>query len=542
MKNTKLLSLVALLLLCAMLFASCGNSTEGIAKASSYNTVLNPNYNLTADEISNVAEISEVSGYTFMEANDNFAVFSKDLYEERETTTKVVSLRNGSVVLSVKSTVDAVYSIVLHDETPTFVAHKRYGESLAKDRYTLYDAVGNAIDSQLYQLATPEVFADMILYNATLYEEDETGKLNEVVTIAENYKLSSPDAYSEKYFYFFNKYGVDVYDREFKFKASYVTPTGADYVNGTSDYTTVVLNNGNVLIQYAMQLDPETTTYDYLTESGNEFTKYDLCTYILNVEKNKATEIDVNYVIGNMISCFDLLLAQDDDAENSYFTDKFENLAVVYEIADKRINTRTTGADIVTINNNGKITSSLKLADNQSANLPTKIADNTYRVYTDYGIAIVNAKGDTLLTIYNYSLEFVGTYLVSPKAIYDLQMNTVYSLTENEATVRGTLNGTIFIAEEVNDTTYELICLRNGTTNSLCTIDTSDPNSNRFTVNDDDGYYAIYLNTTEQYSYYNAMGELLVTSDYPLNTVVNSSEHGTVILATPNNDFYLLSK
>lgn len=538
MKRTKLCVLVALLLICAMLLASCGGDEKGISKASSFNAILNPDYNPNADKMTTASTLDGLDGYTVAEFNDDFAVFTKESFDTKEQTIKIVSLRQGTIVLSVTSSEDAQYSVTLNN-TPTFTVHKRYGENLGKDRYTLYDAAGNSIASQLYKLPTPSTFADLILFDSTLYEEDETGKLNEVVTIAENFKISEPDAYSEKYFYFFNKYGVNIYDREFKFKASYETPAGADYVFG-DDYTICVLNNGNVLIQYAMQLDPETKEYDFFTESGNEFTKFDLCTYILNPETGKTKEVKADFVIDELVSKYEL--SEEDDPNNSYFAKDFENLALVNQITDKRINTRSAGSELVLMNNSGKITSSLTLVDSQNSSIPQKIADNTYVVSTEYGRAIVNAKGDTLLTIYNSSLDIVGSHIVGEKAVYNLQMEIIYNLNENEAKILDTLNGSIFIAEEVNDTTYEVICLKDGTVSSLCTIDSSNADSNQFRIDEQGGYYCVYRSTTEQYSYFNATGDLLITSDYALSTAVTSYIHGTAILKTTNNEYFLLTK
>ena len=173
-----------------------------LSKASSFDKVLNPNYDLTA-ELTSASAIDGIDGYTFVDSSGDFAVFVKDSIDVYEPTTKVVSLRNGNVILSITSSDFAQYSVELSRKTPTFTVHKRYGENLDKNRYTLYDAAGNTLASQANSISAPTTFADMILFNSTLYEENDTGALVEVCTIPENLKISTPGAYSQNYFYFF---------------------------------------------------------------------------------------------------------------------------------------------------------------------------------------------------------------------------------------------------------------------------------------------------------------------------------------------------
>ena len=531
MKKTKLFTLVAMLLVVATLLASCGSDAEGLAKISSLSSVLNTNYDPYADEKVSASAIDGLDGYTYEESDSDFAVFTKTSYEANEQTIKIVSLRKGAVILSVTSSKEAQYSVELGRTTPTFIVHKQFGEDFSKDRYTLYDAAGNTVASHSSEIEEPSLFADLILYDSTLYEEDENGNLKEVATIAENLQIDTPDEYNEKYFYFTSKKSVTVYDRNFKLKTLWKMPSDAD------NSSISVLNNGNVLIQYLMQLDPETTKYDVI-DLDDEVTKYDLHTYILNVETGKTTAVETDYLFAQLVSNY--TITENDDKNNNYFAKNFENFAIAYKITDKRIDTTTT--DIVLVNNDGKITSSVKIADHQSDSLPQKIANDTYLVYTEYGRAIINGKGETLLTIQNDSLDIIGSYIVSEKAIYNLKMEVIYSLNQNDATIIGDLNGVIFIAQEINDTTYEVLCLRNGEIITLCTVDTASDHSNRFNLDEDGGFYYVYRSATAQYSYFNSKGDLLITSDYSLHTTAMSSAHGTAIIQTSENEYYLLTK
>ena len=89
MKRTKLCALVALLLICAMLLASCGDDEKGVTKASSFNAILNPDYNPNADEMTTASTLNGLDGYIIAESNNDFAVFTKNSFETKEQTTKI---------------------------------------------------------------------------------------------------------------------------------------------------------------------------------------------------------------------------------------------------------------------------------------------------------------------------------------------------------------------------------------------------------------------------------------------------------------------
>lgn len=543
MKKIKLTALVSLLLITAMLFAACGGEA-GLKTISSYDAILNPDYNVNTGVKTSAIALERLDDYILTQSNDNFAVFEKaDFDDGKETDLKVVSLRTGAVVVSQTSTEETVYSVTLSDTTPTFTLCKNYGKNLGKFRYTLYDTAGNAVESTSSSQGNPSIFADMILYGASLYKEDKNGNLNWVTVIPENLTLSSaPHAYSEDYFYINTKYGIKIYDRDFNFTAYWDAPQAVSFLRD-EDITREVLNNGNVLIQYAVKLDDEATTYDFADAGSNGLIKYDLCTLILNPKNGNTTAVETNYIFSSLVSAF--TLSENEDADNRRFSNSFENIAEVYSIVDKRINSSSSGRDFVLVNNNGAVTASLKLAEHQGMDVPSKIANDTYLVSTEYGRAIVDGKGNTIQSINNWSLTIVGEYIVSERAIYDFNMEIVYDLKQNDAKVAGTFDGTIIIVEEVNDTTYEILRLNDGETNTLCTIDFSDEaldGRDNITWDVVAGYYGIYRYATDEYSYYNAKGDLLLKGDYELETVATSDAHGTAILKSDTDEYFLFTK
>jgi len=542
MKKVKIFGILSLLLVAAMLFAACGGEAAGLKRAASYDVVLNPDYNLYTNMKTLSRAIDRLDDYTLTQSNENFAVFEKEDDENpKATNLKVLSLRTGAIIVSQITDEETEYSVSLSETTPTFILCRRYGNNLNKTRYTLYDTAGNAVTSTSSSQGNPSVFADMILYGTTLYKEDENGNLTEVKTISENVSLTAPDDYSEGYFYYTTKYGIDIYDRDFNFTTSWELPHSLAYLPNDEIFQGV-LNNGNVLIQYAVQLDDDATKYDY-TGVGDEIVKYDLCTLILNAQTGKTTTVETNYVFDWLAS--EYKLSEVDDANNRRYADGFENIASVRPIENKRINTSSAACSYVLVNNNGKVTTSLKLADYQTSGIPSKLADDTYWSSTEYGTAIVDGKGKTLLSINNRDLTIVGEYIVSERAIYNFSMETVYDLKQNNAKIVSTFDGAILVVEEIKDTTYEILRFRDGEISTVCTIDLSDKtaeDSNNATYDANAGYYAVYRAATDEYTYYNAKGETLLKGDYKLQTTITSHTHGTAILKADTGEYFFFTK
>lgn len=535
MKKIKLSILVSLLLIAAMLLSAC--SSEGKLKTiSSFDTILNPNYDVNANTTDNITELPLLDGYELEKSNKFFAVFQKDTGSQIDI--KVVSMLTGEVLLSTTSNGDTGHTVTLYGSLPVFMFRKNSGTNQSKTRYTLYDATGSSLVSTAASLGTPKVFADMILYGTTLYAQDENGKLTEASTIPENLTLSAPDTYSEKYFYYYTSQSIEIYDRDFNYVSRWDLPHSISYLE-ESYVPFRVLNNGNVFIQYQVKTDAEAEEYDLITFEGSDAYKYNLCTMILEAKTGKTTKVKTNYYFSNIQSAHTLATLT---SKGDYFADKLENIAKVYPIVDKRIDTSTPAFDYVLLKNNGEVTASLKLAKQQTASIPTKITNDKYIVSTLYGRAIVNKKGETLLSISNDSLNIVGEYIIGEQAIYNLNMEIVYSLKQNNGTILGKFENAIFVYEEFSDTIYKVLRLKNGSITTVCTVDLSDTEErNSFTHDAEAGYYIVYQAATDEYTYYNSNGELLLKGDFLLRTLTVSS-HGTAILVSDAGEYFFLTK
>ena len=84
--------------------------------------------------------------------------------------------------------------------------------------------------------------------------------------------------------------------------------------------------------------------------------------------------------------------------------------------------------------------------------------------------------------------------------------------------------------------------LKNGSITTVCTVDLSDAEEiNSFTFNAEVGYYTVYHAATNEYTYYNSNGELLLKGDFGLSTLTVSSK-GTAILVSDAGEYFFLTK
>ncbi len=518
MKKGKLLALLSVLMIAAMLLSSCG-AAKKISKVSSFEKVLNTEYDSSADVYETAKALTELNDYIVVDSSDEFILLSSATSEGKPIY-KVFAFRTASVVLTVADTEEAVHVVSVDDDTPIFVVSKTAEQ---KTTHTAYDAKGSELVTTKYLPEEPAMFADLVLYANVLYDVADDGKLTKSADLPEHLELDAPYTWNDNYLYFFTANdAVLVFDRDLHFVSSWYAPSAADEVTGS------VLEDGNVLVQYSIVLDSYAEEYDYY-ESDDEgnIVKYDLVTMLLNAKNGKTKDLDVNYVISSAISVTEWNRYADVE---DYFADGVENIAWIYPIVDQKIDETAAAMDVVLLDNNGKTVKSIKLADAQAAMLPEIVAEDVYLVSTLYGQVLTDAKGEILQTINNGSMYIVDGYVVGQRAIYDLGMNKVYDLLENDATVATVIDDTIFIMKgEDTALAYEVITLRDGEQKTICNFSAEGHSTVFFTIDNAD-CYALLNTSTGEYTYYNAAGKELVKSKSLLTAVSGSEEHGVVVL------------
>ena len=523
MKKLKFILLLSIVIALIMTFNAC---SESVAIAPSFDAVLNADYKPQVEKAENVAEIKELSGYQFLEAKGEFMVFVKG-DADTGIGKAVFSTRNKRVVYVSEPTfsesVDITLTSTICAFTVTrtrFIANEEYDLHEVSDvSCELYDSTGALVAQIKGASAKPVMFADTVLFNRVSYSvNSENGSLSKISEIPENLYIEDCSDWNDEYFYTYGE-TVNVYNRNFKHVYSWTIPSWGDYLSKN------VLNDGSVLVQYTRPLDNNAEEYDLyeMVESTGEVKKLDVYSVLLDPNNRSERELKLDYIVNQITTTDELLRASEG---NGIYRDDIENIAYIYKIVDQQIDYSDASADIVLMDNKGKIKKSLKIVESQKAALPTCIGENVYVVPTAYGSAIIDINGNVLNQITNNIVQTVGENIVSEDVIYTLGMEEVYSLYDNSAEIMTRLNGTLFLKKESDDG-YKIIAIRGNEQKEIFAYNAASTETVYFDELEDVGCYALCNVTQGEYRYYNSMHELLYTSQYRLDKV--ATDYGSYV-------------
>jgi len=399
-------------------------------------------------------------------------------------------------------------------------------DELVETTYALYDVNGDLI-AETDEESAPAAFSnDYLIFDYALYEIGAEGVLTKTADIPEYMTLGTCHEVTDKYFYIVNDDMVAVYDHEFMLTATYVVPS---YVE---DYEINVLNGGDILVQYLNKLDEDAKKFDIIGEDGE---KLDLVSLLISAKNGRVKELKLDVVIANVMANSYLFDTNKADEDN-YFTNKFDNIARVYPIEDQKINESDAAMDLVILNDNGKLGGSLKLTENQAAEWPERISNKLFIVeLIDGSIAIVNAKGK-IQKVMNNELHNVGAFFYGDRAVYDLELNSVYDLVKKDAEYYGQIGNTLLIKEN-NDDGYNILAFREAGADpeKIYTYDATSEIAKDFSIVDGIGYLIHNLESGD-YEYYNAAGDKIVTTTYPLEVVAVGNDGFALLKGTSEGE------
>ena len=516
MKRSRII-FVALLLACFAIFTSC---TGTVKAAKSFDVILNKDYDPKKDTVNSADMVEELSGYSLFDKKSEFMIFNKT-DENGVITSKVFSARNKKVVLTVVPSTDEAIEIMLYPNVSCFAVSKtKLGDGNFASVRELYDAEGTLVTSTSSAI-DPIAFADMVLFDKTAYSVDrETGALEKLKDIPVNLYIDSCDDWNSKYFYRYDE-SINIYDRDFNHIYSFTLPSWAEWRSRN------LLNDGKIMVQYSRILDPNSNKYDFGESDPNsgELTKYELYTYIIDPEKKTEKALDFKYMIEHISTGSELV---DKDSDNNMYVDSLENIAYLYPIVDHMVDYSGDKTDVVLIDNNGKIKNTLKIVDDQRANIPVLLGDGVYLVSTVYGMALVDIEGNLLRQINNYDIDVSGENIICDGIIYTFDMEAVYSLPENNAGVITHMNDTVFV-KKGSDEDYSVLAVTGKEVKELCSYRSADPSSKYFEELPNSSCYAL-LNAVEgKYNYYNTDHKLILESNARIELAGDFDEFGTFV-------------
>ncbi|MBQ9162223.1 MAG: hypothetical protein IJX74_03000 [Clostridia bacterium] len=528
MKKTRAILLAVMALVLATLLCAC-NSGSSVAIGKLVNT----EYDLTEELYTKMEEIDELSGYAYVSGNEWLGVFADVDLKNGTSTYKILNLAKGEVVITLENE-DYLYTVHAEDGIPALhVVKTEIGDSiedLLDSTYTLYNINGDKLTTNdRYEPESPEMFTnDLLIYDHAAYNIDENGNASHAFDIPEymmpagGYTAQSTD----KYFvltYMDEK--VVVLDREFNHVSSYAFPG-----NATGGAECSVLDNGNLLVQYFVELPEDATDYDvYCGADGADFAsleankKYDMVSLLVDAANGSTKELSLDWCVAYAFGGSEIRRLGD-----TQLADSVENLAVVLPIVDKSIRADESLIRTALLSNDGKL-ESVQFVENQGYNTPTKIAEDLYYMATLDGAVLLGKDGKVTKTLNNPNLVQVGAYFVGDVAIYDLELNSVYNFAQNDAEVLGVVGGSVFVEQETEDG-YKIVMFRGGEEKTVYTYDEDEKDQPEFELNDSFGY-TISDEESGEIEYYNTAADLIDTVEVSLISIATDNSYDRIYFA-----------
>ena len=525
MKKIRFIMLLACLLVMVMTFNACSGK---ISKVDSFDVVLNSAYKPQSDKMENISEVEELYGYQFLEAKGEFMTFAK-FEEDMSIRKSVFSTRNKKVVYSAVSNSSETVEIKLFLGISAFTVTRTQltcaDENCEREAICeFYDATGTLVKQMKGASPDPITFADTVIFNFTSYSvKQENGALSKIADIPENLYIENCNDWNDKYFYVYGD-TINVYDRGFNHVYSWTQPSWANSISKN------MLDNGMILVQYTRPLDNNAKKYDLyeMDENTGETKKFDVYTILLDPEKSTEKEIKMNYIVEQVTTGTELIRSSEN---NGMYCAGIENIAYVFPIIDHQVDTSQESADIVLMDNKGKLKKSLKIVDGQRAVLPTCIGENVYIISTVYGMALVDIDGNILHQLSNNTIHTVGNNIVSDSTIYTLNMEEVYSMYDNGASILTYIGETILV-KEGSESEYSVIAINGTEKKEIAKYNLLDPEDKYFDELEDVGCYVLCNVTGREYKYYNSNHELIYTSSVRLDIVASDFGTGVSVFST----------
>lgn len=486
------------------------------------------------------------------------AVVSDD-ENEITTTYRVYNLETGTVVYSVSIT----YSYYTFEYTSTyneididlddnyFIVYKSNDEAEVAEIYSTNGSLLLSTDEEnayvystdLEFIKEPTFIFDDGLYKIEKTESGETATLVKDLEFASilsedfdivslpsgGYIVICYDYYSREpddYVYILNDAfdlvkSIKVYDTEF----SQFDPD--DIRNNL-----FILNNGNLVVQTVTELG------DYLAiaDAGIEYDCvsngycYNVDTFKINTTTGEKTAVETPYVFEYIASRHSIEAYDDEES----FPFEFENIAVAMKIENKQIVPVSDSSYAYTIIDNdlnvigtyNTIPDGYKYGD--------IISDGKYILKAEISTELYNADGTLVKNIGN--ARYNEKYIITSKAVYDHNLNLVYSLEDSELSTSYVGSNYITFYEQDKETGNYLYYRLSGTSTEPQLFLTKDSNTQLYWEGD---YYYTVVYTPEDGETDAFCTVSVYTVDGTLITSQQTSEYANISDSTMNEYDYI---
>ena len=521
-KDKKIKYFVALLLLLTMMltFGSCGGE---VLAAKSFDVVLNKDYESQEKIVEDLVEIKELEGYSFSEAKGEFMSFTK--IENDATISKAVfNTKSKKVVYVGNSTVDVGLDVKLASGVSAFTVVKTQiveedGVTDIKSVCELYDATGAYVAQASGEAVLPIAFADTVIFDNVAYSVNaQSGTFSKIADVFELIYADGCEDWNEEYFC---TYGdeINLYNKNFERIYSYTLPSEAKLISRN------MFNNGNVILQYGQPLDADAEKYDFseTDEINGVVEKFELHSILINAKNKSEKEIKLDYIIEQVTSGAE-------QGDEKIYSDGVENIAYVYPLGDGIIDYSEKSADVVLMNNKGKIEKSLKIVEEQRAALPMSLGNDVYMVSMFYGYALIDIDGNVLNKIENAEIDVYGNNIIIADAIYTFGMEEVYKLDEHSEILG--YYGKKIVIRQGTDEKYTVFTIEGNAKENLYEYSAGSEITVEFDFFENSACYARCSDMTSEYIYFNADNKNIGGLSLRLKKVASDFGNGITVYKT----------
>lgn len=439
----KKIIVVTCLLICVVLL--CASCSKEMDIAEFYQNV-NIKYE-TTPTLTTHSALSDLNELRYRDSVGNVLVFTNDDEKEKtifynpETDKEILKFESKDIVDYTSIEIFYHYFLLIFESTEK------------DDRITysvgLYDANGTEIATKKLGSYPEEIDAsryvsssyDLFQFDGKIYRVSDAGGATVIIDNPFFGSFPSNLLKTTSYYYEQKSNSIVVYDHSLNQVFYWEVPYSSyDHVNIS------VLSEEKILAQVSNILPENEKKYDVIDDNG---IKYDLTSFLIDVESGKEKTIDLDYVVEGVQYASNYVLPAE-MAEYYTFSDELDNLALIFYIKDHKVyDAKNT---IVSLSNKD---ASIKFEiAPEFDSLPSPIAPNRYMYSSNSGNDyILNEKFEIIANANGlYSSDDRNDYyIVRNNRIYNYDFHLVYDLEANDESLVRLMGESFIVSETTKD-------------------------------------------------------------------------------------------
>ncbi len=413
----RLLALVAMVILVATMLTACGDTIRfsKVVVKNSY-TDSTPTFT-AAEKLELEGGVEKHSGILVLMADrsgDN-TVYNVYNVAQKKSVWKESEAKKVSYYVELVEQEDVSWFYVVKTTT----TENEDGEDEETRHIAMYDAEGKVIaEAEGKSVTSPKKLYDLVRFEGKVYRVSAKKGIQVAFDISD-LKETPSISYKAGDFYIGGSIAganVVIYNSKLNPVVVYNFPSYA-----TSDNRKVhVLSNGNVLVQYSVSLGEYAEDFDYIKDGE----KYSLTSILIDADDGEYETIDLNFIV-------DEVLYGEDLKENGMDED-LENVALIYKIKNKMVDTSRAGGKLVVLSNKAKLDDTIGGYVKGMYPQIVLVAKNRWAVMSTTGSTfLLNHKGDVVGEVSNVSAINENMLVSDQKKVYDWNLKMVLDMNEH---------------------------------------------------------------------------------------------------------------